>query len=468
MGPPQRPAERPMMHQAQPVTQKEEKEANFDAINDVALSSGIDITKEEDLLRYRSRQGASFDTQGTSFSLGERGTFGQSSEKSQKDELYEKHIAAARRLAEQQAEHLNSPFFFGNVVRQKIANISKRDHNLTVIMDGVWDLQEKYKEREHVGTSMTHARDGSSIVTHNLKAPSKVDKGAPLEPMIALLALAGQERMRNLLEDAYGLARGRQITADGVVPPEWSSIATNPAVKSETTTTKAESVTDGPWDRPPTPPDSTKDTEPTIAFPASRHPITTALTMLSRQDRVAEEARLKRRAERKSRRAAATAETVAASLTNGPATEGSGLPIADGQKMTKKEREKLARADLTEEAATRNANTTAAMQIGGRSYSWMSGGSKKKPPPKPLGGGSSGGLDSAKSSAGTSSAGAGKAGRVDGAAGEDTKFGVWREDGVGGRGVQMRDWVAALEVDGHEKKTLEAARAKLGREVTGS
>lgn len=41
------------------------------------------------------------------------------------------------------------------------------------------------------------------------------------------------------------------------------------------------------------------------------------------------------------------------------------------------------------------------------------------------------------------------------------KLGLWREDGVNGRGVQIRDWITVLERDGVEKKTLAKCYARL-------
>ena len=39
------------------------------------------------------------------------------------------------------------------------------------------------------------------------------------------------------------------------------------------------------------------------------------------------------------------------------------------------------------------------------------------------------------------------------------RLGTWREDKEKGRGVQIRDWVAVLEVDGRERKALQRAYA---------
>lgn len=137
--------------------------------------------------------------------------------------------------------------------------------------------------------------------------------------------------------------------------------------------------------------------------------------------------------------------------------------------MTKKERERLAKQDITEEVQTRLTNNTATMQLGGKAYAWMTGG-KKTGGSGPGGGrlpGGGGGPGASSGSHGPGGAGAGAA-SADGVGGsKDRKFGEWREDGVGGRGVQLRDWFNALEADGRDRKTLNFAMAKLGRERTG-
>jgi len=138
--------------------------------------------------------------------------------------------------------------------------------------------------------------------------------------------------------------------------------------------------------------------------------------------------------------------------------------------MTKKEREKLAKQDVTEEVQTRMTNNTATMQLGGKAYSWMNAGKKGGIGGSGLGGsrlGLGGGGLGPSLSIGSGGAGVGTASADGSGAAKDRKFGEWREDGVGGKGVQMRDWVSALEADGKERKTLNFAMARLGRERTG-
>jgi len=139
-----------------------------------------------------------------------------------------------------------------------------------------------------------------------------------------------------------------------------------------------------------------------------------------------------------------------------------GLLAPEAAKMTKKEQARLAKqSDISDEVATRNANATAVAQLGGKSYSWMQSAGQKANNASALGGRQGGGL-----LGGVGRSGAG--GVTDGTQGKERKFGVWREDGVGGGGVQLRDWVGALEGDGRERRTMAWAWARLdGERVVG-
>ena len=133
--------------------------------------------------------------------------------------------------------------------------------------------------------------------------------------------------------------------------------------------------------------------------------------------------------------------------------------------MTKKERERQAKMGQTEEVLHKNANTTAAMQLGlgkKKKYSWMTGGAPStpvnpyKPSPKPTPASApANGTGSSRSSAGAVEGGTDKA-----LQGRDRKWGSWREDGIEGRGIQIRDWIVVLERDGKEKKALQKCLLK--------
>lgn len=142
--------------------------------------------------------------------------------------------------------------------------------------------------------------------------------------------------------------------------------------------------------------------------------------------------------------------------------------VAPEKPLTKKERERQAKMGQTEEVLHKNANTTAAMALGmgkkKKKYSWMTGGGGAPPSnpykaPKAAASPVTNGTSTGKSPAGGVENGVDRALQV-----RERKWGGWREDGIEGRGIQIRDWVQVLERDGREKKALQKALLDLGRE----
>lgn len=164
---------------------------------------------------------------------------------------------------------------------------------------------------------------------------------------------------------------------------------------------------------------------------------------IASRDRKYEETRLAKRAKRR-KLSAATDSADSASVADATAAADA---AAVNTKLTKKERDKLAKSNQTEEVLHREANKTASMALGsgGKKYSWLTGGAGK--------GGGGGGLSTAKAS--TPAKGPTALKQSDkGVQGRDRRYGDFREDTVKGRGIQLRDLLAVLEIDGREKKTL--------------
>lgn len=147
-------------------------------------------------------------------------------------------------------------------------------------------------------------------------------------------------------------------------------------------------------------------------------------------------------------------------LATGPGSPGADVAV----KITKKQAAKESKQAVTDEVQRKQANATAAMALGsmGRQYSWMSAAA-----PKASGGLQAGvGLGRGAGTPGSSKAGAAAPIQPQEEAGLLSKeyykrLGVWREDGTGGKGIQIRDWITVLERDGMEKKTLTKAYARL-------
>lgn len=177
------------------------------------------------------------------------------------------------------------------------------------------------------------------------------------------------------------------------------------------------------------------------------------LRKLQTEERKYEQERIKKR---QKRAAAKNSESGSILGTPSPAELASVV-----KPMTKKERERQAKAGQTDEVLHKAANTTANMAIGnlGKKYSWLSGG----------GGGGGGGSGASTPSRLNTNVGSGSGGGGTGGGGtqdrglpaRDRRWGDWREDGPKGKGIQMRDLIAALEQDGNEKKTLARALVRL-------
>jgi len=129
-------------------------------------------------------------------------------------------------------------------------------------------------------------------------------------------------------------------------------------------------------------------------------------------------------------------------------------------KLTKKERERQAKAGQTEEVLQRNANETANMQLGRSSkYSWMNAGPK-------LSGGLSAGAGMKEKLANKSQPATPKPREED--VGLDARH-TYRTLGLLKEvpGITMVDYLNVLEKTGKEKKTLVRGFARLGSERRG-
>lgn len=180
---------------------------------------------------------------------------------------------------------------------------------------------------------------------------------------------------------------------------------------------------------------------------------------VARTERDWEELRLRKRNARKD----GTTESVAPSRAGsvGPGTPGS-TPAGDAatpkkEGLTKKEQRKNAAAKAAEASNHASQNLTSSMFVGKmgsvfgkKKYNWMTGG------------GRSGASTPQRS--GTPGPG-GNAAAAPAPAPESmplttdsrNRLGNWREDREKGRGVQLRDWIAALEADGLEHSALQGA-----------
>jgi Transcription initiation factor TFIID component TAF4 family len=211
--------------------------------------------------------------------------------------------------------------------------------------------------------------------------------------------------------------------------------------------------------RLPTPPHEPElPPRPTIAFSS---PLPTLLQSIANADKEAEKKRLERRKKREKERQNSILSDTASPATatpTGPATPGADVAV----KITKKQAAKESKQAVTDEVQRKQANATAAMALGGmsRKYSWMTAA------PKATSGLQAGVGLGRGGTPGSSKTGGAVAAQPQEDAGLRSKeyykkLGLWREDGVNGQGIQIRDWITVLERDGVEKKTLAKSYARL-------
>lgn len=259
MGPPQRPVEKTVEKTVEKGAA--EKHMDIHDLSDSVISSGIDLREEENLLAasYRTDrnilgQSLQNGAQANGFDILSQNAFSGidaqrglglwgDTKLTAEEELNAKHKKAARAFSEGQQHHLDEPFLWGACLRRHLDKAAS-ESGIRIPVEGLFDrIQDKPQSIS--GTSMRGA-DGAGVVA--VQAPSILNRNTPLEGVLSLLSLATNERLRTLLEDAYGLARGRQTSSDGVVPPDWSDLATGD--KPESTLAVPSSVSKTAWDQP--------------------------------------------------------------------------------------------------------------------------------------------------------------------------------------------------------------------------
>ncbi|KAI9893300.1 MAG: hypothetical protein M1814_000429 [Vezdaea aestivalis] len=362
-----------------------------------------------------------------------------------------------RRVARQHAEklqfHLNNPFLEGYFLRSKLHSVSG---NLNIRLPN-HDLQNSEYQHSSKNQSLTiQGADGSLITT--AKPDLILSKESLLGDIIALLSIATNERLRDLTDAALAVSRGRQTYAKGEIPAEWKDIAQNAAHQAV--------VADGPQAGPENAAGEggvskkrrLEDSTPSTSRSAS------SVRIYQTKDTGGEESRYRKRARRNNLNTSDSPST--------PATPsgilGDKAPEVEPKKLTKKEQAKAASARRDDVNQARHANATLSHVFGGKkkgkTYSWLTAASSSTASPMP-------GNTSKSAMYASNAAGSGGAGFTGGSgaaspagSGRNAKrFGDWVENGtaIGAKGVHLRDWIAALELDGRAAKPLAKALTKL-------
>ncbi|KAF4553499.1 Hypothetical protein D9617_7g032270 [Elsinoe fawcettii] len=511
MGPPPRPTAE---QKAAKENKEKEKVTDISDISDAMWGSGVDLREEENYLSSTNR--TFYGTQSFSQSFGDsqstivspNNSFGAlsqglsgsqtqgtgpisqppSSMESIEAEIDRKHREAAMKYAKEHELHLRDPFLLGNSTRHKIHRIAV-DQGVQLDVKGLYEPPRPAPRPAQTpqgvnGMVAVGDRDTGVAAIKAKSIPETqhafLEEGARYADILSLVSLATNERIRSLLDDAHKIARGRQLGSHGTAPPEFADIAVGQGRRS--VSVKAESVTGSAWDPAKTPPASADGKQETVSFTSS---LPSHLSSLAISEHKAEAARIKRRKERAAKAASAAnasapdaevAAPGASPVTPGPGTPAPATPISNDspanpmaadKPLTKKEREKMAKAGQSEAVMHKAANTTAAMQLGfgkkAKKYSWMMGGPGAAAPTNPFAkpskpsGGESRKEDRSKEVNG-------EAKKEKKGLGKERKFGDWREDGEKGKGVQLRDLAAVLERDGKSRRALELAWLKMDKE----
>jgi hypothetical protein len=481
-----------------PRPQKEEKEerVGVEDIGDSLFGSGINLKDEENYLHNtwnnRHSQNDSFNTnhstsfgsnsnnsfnyltQGTSFGSsgrnGAAGTMGQAKSPEEiENELRRKREQAARRRAEQEQYHLNNQFLQGNCLRNRM-HARATENAVRLDINGVYVKNPEPQQQPQV---MVNADGTQGIAAVKNKPAAMIESGVAYEHILTLISLAASERMRGLLDEAYGLARARRYGDHGrVVPPEFADIATGEGKQSQETVVP-ESITGSQWDKThelPVNGDTGDGQMNGVTSGPTPQPVQTVsfegnlnvrLRELADSDKQAEKERQRKREAR--RRKAENLPGDEGAQAGTPAETSSETPATPAvPKVSKKEQSKKAKEaqQNNEKQSFTQSNATASMMAMGtrKKYSWMSGGMANMPTNRFVKPGGSG-TTTPKAQPEPEKAAVG-ATKKD----EEVKvptWGDWREDDVHGKGIQLRDLVLALERDGREKKALQKALNKL-------
>lgn len=458
-----------------PPSKPPAKEIEYDVADSLA-GTGIDLRAEEQYLAefyagtftQDARTGAPANAPGNKGSFYGAGLANQPGEPvaTLSQEAYEAEVAqkvwdeAAHRLAALRSAEIMNPFLMIANLHHRVERIAK-EHGLGVNLDlknanpaGKLRPPQEFPPPK-VTVSTKPGPDGAMVATTG----SFVPHDAYLVDQLALMSVATKHRVRELIEDANTIAIHRQTTSHGEIPAEWADVAVP-------LRTGLDSLPDGPEGAAALNPRKRSfdayASHGSSSYKGAKHGprnLMEAVRDGAKTDRDAEEARLQKRQKRLNPESVPAGSRAGSTAPGTPGVGAAPEAEAAAKAPSKKELKKgAAAARLAEASSTASTNQTLSTLMGGfgrkkKEYSWM-----KK---------SGSGANTPRASAGeASSASAGDAAKVP----EKTtltsdprypRLGTWREDKEKGKGIQLRDWVAALELDGIEAKAIQEAYLKL-------
>ncbi|KAL4873784.1 hypothetical protein BDV12DRAFT_159604 [Aspergillus spectabilis] len=338
--------------------------------------------------------------------------------------------------------HLQEPFLLTKVLEQRL---QRRGFELGVRIpaEGLFHpVPGRPQPIEVTGP------DGSSVVRTGQTILNQ--EGAPLVDILNLMSISCEERLRTVIDYSSSLAKSRRAHSHGMVPLEWKDLAS------------ASDTLNGGGDGPQTPslkrPNS--DTQAIIRSLSDR------CRFLVDKDASYEEVRAAKRAKRSASAILGDGGTPRPESLDIPGS-GASTPIGekasilDKKGLSKKEAKRLQDAKANEAQQHQQSVETArmatqTMMSGGmfgkkKTYSWLQRG--------PAAG--SGFSTPTRINPPTPSASTEKATHLGEPAAVPTKrLGSWREDNEKGAGIQVRDILFMLELDGRASRHIQKAYSK--------
>lgn len=353
--------------------------------------------------------------------------------------------------------HLQEPFLLTKVLEQRL---QRRGFELGVRIpaEGLFHpVPGRPQPIEVTGP------DGSSIVRTGKTILNQ--EGAPLVDILNLMSIACEERLRTVVDYSSTLARSRRAHSHGKVPIEWKDLA------------ETSGSVNGAVDNPQTPLKRKHQIQLRCFAHANKHEgphsatnpamtLTEKYRLLMEKDVSSEEARAAKRAKRSANAILGEGVLARADSVDVPGS-GASTPIAekapslDKKGLSKKEAKRLMDAKASEAQQHQQSVETARLatnsMLSGRmfgakkSYSWLNRGSATP----------SGFSTPSRVNTATHTTGAEKTGRAGEPAPVPTKhLGTWREDKAKGAGIQVRDILFMLEMDGRGSRHVQKAYSK--------
>ncbi|KKK16980.1 hypothetical protein P175DRAFT_0431108 [Aspergillus ochraceoroseus IBT 24754] len=339
--------------------------------------------------------------------------------------------------------HLQEPFLLTKVLEQRL---QRRGFELGVRIpaEGLFHpVPGRPQPIEVTGP------DGSSVVRTGQTILNQ--EGAPLVDILNLMSISCEERLRTVIDYSSTLAQSRRAHSHGTVPIEWKDLASS-----------ADEV-NGKVDGPQTP--SLKRPHPETQQSIARS-ISEKYRLLVDKDVSNEEARAAKRAKRSASAILGEGGTTRSESVDIPGSGastpiGERAPSMDKKGLSKKEARKLIDAKANEAQQHQQSVETARMATNSmlsgsrfgskKTYSWLNRG--------PAAG--SGFSTPTRVNTAAPSTTTEKPSRPGEPTNVPTKrLGVWREDKEKGAGIQVRDILFMLELDGRGSRHIQKAYSK--------